>query len=212
MTCFSILLYADDIVLLAPSVHSLQLLLHTCEDELSSLDMRLNIKKSVCIRIGPRYKADCCNLVTSDNCELLWCNSIRYLGVYMTSSAVLTCSFSNSKKSTFRAVNALFGRVGRATSPDVIVQLFKAKCLPALYYGSEACPVNKTVTKSLQYVIESCFSKIFQTRSDDVIAECMNMFNCLPVADAISRRKSFFLSRFSQSNNFLCYLCGLAAF
>ena len=34
MTCFSILLYADDIVLLAPSVHSLQLLLDTCEDEL----------------------------------------------------------------------------------------------------------------------------------------------------------------------------------
>ena len=41
MTCFSrrILLYADDIVLLAPSVHSLQLLLRTCEDELSCLDM-----------------------------------------------------------------------------------------------------------------------------------------------------------------------------
>jgi len=72
--------------------------------------------------------------------------------------------------------------------------------------------VNKTVTKYLQYAIKSCFSKIFQTRSDDVIAECMNMFNCLPVADAISRRKNFFLSRFSQSNNFLCYLCGLAAF
>jgi len=69
-----------------------------------------------------------------------------------------------------------------------------------------------TLQLSLQYVIKSCFSKIFQTRSDDVIAECMNMFNCLPVADAISRRKNFFLSRFSQSSNFLCYLCGLAAF
>jgi len=161
MTCFSILLYADDILLLAPSVHSLQLLLPTCEDELSCLDMRLNNKKSVCIRIGPRYKADCCSLVTRDNCELLWCNSIRYLGVYMTSSALFTCSFSNFKISTFRVFNALFGRVGRATSPDVIVQLFNAKCLPALYYGSEACPVNKTVTKSLQYVMKSYFSKIF---------------------------------------------------
>jgi len=85
------------------------------------------------------------------------------------------------------------------------------KCLPALYYGSEACPVNKTVTKFLQYVIKSFFSKIFQTRSDDVIAECMNMFNCLPAADAISRRKRNFLSRFSQCNNFLCHLCCFAA-
>jgi len=70
--------------------------------------------------------------------------------------------------------------------------LFKAKCLPGLYYGSEACPVNKTATKSLQYVIKSCFSKIFQTRSDDVIAEYMNMFNCLLVTDAIFRRKRNF--------------------
>jgi len=94
----TILLYADDIALLAPS---LQLLLHTCEDEVSCLDMRLNNKKSVCIRIGPRYKADCCNLVTRDNCKLLWCNSIRYLDVYMTSSAVFTCSFSNYKTNLF---------------------------------------------------------------------------------------------------------------
>jgi len=80
-----------------------------------------------------------------------------------------------------------------------------------LYYGFKACSVNKTVTKSLQYVIKSCFSKIFQTRSDDVIAECMNMFNCLSVADAISRCERNFLSRFSQCNNFLCHLCCLAA-
>jgi len=104
-----------------------------------------------------------------------------------------------------------FGHVGRATSLDVIVQLFKVKCLPALYYGSEVCPVNRTVTMSLQYVIKGCFSKIFQTRSDDVIAECMNMFNCLPVTDAISSRKRNFLSRFRQCDNFLCHLCCFAA-
>ena len=132
MACFSILLYADDIVLLAPSVHSLQLLLRTCEDELSCLDMRLNNKKSVCIRIGPRYKADCCSLVTSDNCELRWCNSLRYLGVYIMFLSTFRCSFSYFKQSTYRAFNALFGRVGRATSADAIVQLFKMKCLPVL--------------------------------------------------------------------------------
>jgi len=33
-----------------------------------------------------RAKTDCCSLVTSYNCELRWCNSLRYLGVYMISS------------------------------------------------------------------------------------------------------------------------------
>jgi len=51
--CISILLYVDNILLTAPSVTSLQQLLHLCEQELDLLDMSLNVKKSACIRIGP---------------------------------------------------------------------------------------------------------------------------------------------------------------
>jgi len=46
-------MYADDI---APSVSELQRLFHACEFELSCLDMCVNIKKSCCIRTGPRCK------------------------------------------------------------------------------------------------------------------------------------------------------------
>ena len=52
--CISILLYADDILL----VTSLQQLLLVCEQELMWLDMSLNVKKSSCIRIGARYTAN----------------------------------------------------------------------------------------------------------------------------------------------------------
>jgi len=43
--CVSIFLYADDILLIAPSVSALQILLSACEDELRTLDMQLNTKK-----------------------------------------------------------------------------------------------------------------------------------------------------------------------
>ena len=43
--CVSIFLYADDIILLSPSVGNLQLLLTYCEHELDYLDMSLNTKK-----------------------------------------------------------------------------------------------------------------------------------------------------------------------
>ena len=102
-------MYTGNIVLLAPSVHALQLSLRRCEDELSRLDIRLN-NKSVSIRIETRFKADCCSPVPSDNCELRGCDSLRYLGV-MTSSSI----FRHSKQSTYRAFNALFDRVCRAT-------------------------------------------------------------------------------------------------
>ena len=45
--CVSIFLYADDILLLAPSVTALQTLMTACEEELIYLDMQINTKKYV---------------------------------------------------------------------------------------------------------------------------------------------------------------------
>ena len=50
-----VVLYADDILLLAPSVTALQKLLRACEQELDSIDMSINVKKSCCMRIGVRH-------------------------------------------------------------------------------------------------------------------------------------------------------------
>ena len=50
-TCISILLYANNIVLLVPSISALQSL---CEKELEWLDMSINVKKSTCLHIGAR--------------------------------------------------------------------------------------------------------------------------------------------------------------
>ena len=64
-TCISIVIYADDILLLSPSVTALQDLLHVCENVLNFLDLHINPKKSVCMRIGPRCNNVCCDIVSS---------------------------------------------------------------------------------------------------------------------------------------------------
>ena len=97
-----IILYADDILLLAPSVNALQLLLHRCEIELRTLDLYINSAKSVCIRIGRRFCNSCRNLITIDGHHLIWVNSIRYLGVYILSATARSfqCSFDVAKESS----------------------------------------------------------------------------------------------------------------
>jgi len=64
----SVFLYTADIILLAPSVTSLQQLLLACEHELYSLGlgMAINAKKSSCMRIGGRFNVNCCNIITED--------------------------------------------------------------------------------------------------------------------------------------------------
>jgi len=60
----SIYLYADDILLIAPSVSGLQTLVNICETELMNVDMSINVKKSVCIKVGPRFNAKCVNITS----------------------------------------------------------------------------------------------------------------------------------------------------
>jgi len=123
LACASmILMNADDILLLAPTVSALQHLLNVCQSELQYLDMAINAKKSVCTRFGPRYKQPCCNLPTSDGREIVWCENVRYLGVHVVSSKSFTCFLSNAK----RSLNAIFGRVGHIASEPVIVELVNA--------------------------------------------------------------------------------------
>ena len=67
---FSIFLYADDNLLLAPSIRSLQRLFEVCEAELRLLDLAINSKTIVCTRIGPRWAANCAELRTAEGASI----------------------------------------------------------------------------------------------------------------------------------------------
>jgi len=54
--CFGlVVMYADDILLLSPSLTVLQQLLYVCENVIGSVDLSVNPQKYVCTRIGRRY-------------------------------------------------------------------------------------------------------------------------------------------------------------
>ena len=54
-----VILYAGDILLLAPTVTLLDRLFTTSEVELTYLDMAINSKKSCCLRVGSRFDRPC---------------------------------------------------------------------------------------------------------------------------------------------------------
>jgi hypothetical protein len=106
----SIILYADDILLLAPSVDSWQKLVNLCQLELSALDLAINVKISVCIRIGPCFNAPCYSITTVDGATLQWVDTVRCLGVglYMLRSRTFKCCLNNAKQSFYRAFNSIY--------------------------------------------------------------------------------------------------------
>ena len=62
-----------------------------------------------------------------------------------------------------RAANAIFGRIGRIGSEEVIIQLIKSKCISVLVYGLEVCPLTKSDLKSLDFPVNRFFMKLFKS-------------------------------------------------
>ena len=79
------------------------------------------LKKSACVRIGSRFRHHCSRVSTLDGRETR--ESIRYLGVHITSAKAFGCSLANAKKSFYRAFNAVFGEVAGVASEEVTVEL-----------------------------------------------------------------------------------------
>ena len=53
------------------------------------------------------------------------------------------------KKSFYREFNCILGKCDGVADQNLIMELVKNKCLPCLYFGLVACPVNKSVINSL---------------------------------------------------------------
>jgi len=97
----------------------------------------------------------------------------------------------------------MFGKVGRCAT-EVIVELLKMKCLPVLFCGLEYCPLSKSQIKSLDFAINIAFSKIFNTKSQDIIDNCRTVCHCQPLAQSLSTKKKNFLGKYINSLNIFC--------
>ena len=71
-------------------------LLNVCYIAVNKLDMRINFKKSGCLRVGSRCDITCAAIASSDGCSLPWVSELRYLGVFITQSKTLKCSLDSA--------------------------------------------------------------------------------------------------------------------
>ena len=90
-------MYADDLVLLSPSICALQRMINICEEEATNLNMCFNSKKSVIIRIGPRHKR-MCNEIMVNGMKISMSSKLKYLGVAISAAFVLNCHLRKAEE------------------------------------------------------------------------------------------------------------------
>jgi len=128
--CVSIFLYADYILLIAPSVSRLQTLVNICETELLNIWHVYWSNKSVCIRFGPRFNAHCEHITSVSGVKFEWVDNLQNLGIFF-----VRCSFDTVKSLFFTLFTSIFSKVGRFAPEEVVTNLLRTKCIPVLLYG-----------------------------------------------------------------------------
>ena len=106
-----VVLYADDSLLIAPSVSELQELFDACVIEFSWLNMNKMKKKACCTRIGPRWDVRCRSIKTSNGHIIPRVTEFRYLGTYIVGGRTFKCSTTHAKRSFHRAINAILEKL-----------------------------------------------------------------------------------------------------
>jgi len=68
-----------------------------------------------------------------------------------------------AKRSLYCAVNAIFAKVSRLASEEVILQLVVQKCVPVVLYGLEVCALPTRTLQAVDFTMNHVLMKLFKT-------------------------------------------------
>ena len=94
--CLNSFLYADDLILISISIMDLQFLIERSCEILNSLDLQINFEKSVCLRIGMRFRV-VCKEITINGHSIKWASEAKYLGIIIKAGVHFSCNWHSTK-------------------------------------------------------------------------------------------------------------------
>ena len=192
----SILLYADDMALTAPSLKGLQKLISATEEYYQQWDIMLNAKKTINMFFGKKHDLPPLQL---DGKDIEWVGSWTYLGVTLRSHKEFNCCINEKVQAFYRSTNAILRIEGRSNEM-VMLQLLESHCLSILTYAIEVIHVaNSDERRRLRVAYNSLFRKVFDYRDWESVTELQHALKRPTWEELVARRSEKFLLSASRS-------------
>ena len=182
------IMYADDLILISISLKHMQSMVDLCFSEFEFIGMNINVKKSGCLRIGPRHRNEVSSICINTQ-PLKWLRELKYLGIHLLSATRFTFNLQVFKQKYYRALNGIFGKIGVNSSSAVLCSLIKSFCVPILMYAAESLNWTQKQLKSVNSAYSHAFYKVFSTFDNHVVEQCQYYMGCLPMSFVIDIRK-----------------------
>ena len=187
------LFYADDMAVLAPSIHGLQSLLQICGDYCLEWDIALNAKKSKNMTFGKKIAISHDILLNGKVID--WVTEWVYLGVNLKSYKNFDCSITNRVKKSYRCANAIF-RIDGRSNDLVMLQLVESHCVPILTYAVENIHVsNRDERRQLRVAYNSLFRKIFNYCWSESVSALQAFLGRPTWEQIVEKRRKGFVNR-----------------
>ena len=191
-TMINHLMYADDIVVISPSVRSMQVLLSHCDNYANRNDVKFNTKKSKSMCFKPKcMQSKVVQELTLSSSALRVVNQHNYLGVTLCTDMSDDLSLEKQCKSLYARGNLIL-RHFRKCSDDVRILLFNSYC--TAFYGSSLWYNFKSESfRRLKTAYNRIFRLFFNIKGIVSVSQCLVKLNLNPFA--VILRKSIFSLR-----------------
>ena len=193
------LVYADDMVILAPSPRALQQLLNICNEYAIEYDISYNVKKTKCMCVRPKlFKDITVPQILLGGTAIEFVTKYTYLGVEITSSFCDDDDILRQTRAIYAKGNSLI-RKFKAASVNVKVQLFKTY-ICTFYCPALWCYYHKAKFTSFNAAFKRVFRYLFVIRDGSLTAAMLKL-NCDPLNTLIRKSVYGFRNRIIFSDN-----------
>ena len=195
----NILLYADDIILVSQSTGELQAMLNMTSQYGIDHEIKFNPTKTNGIVFGGKAPA---NNIYLDNQPINFTDTIKYLGVTLTSQLTPTAHIEERKTATIAAANGLrkIGIFSPAASATLKAFLYKTYVRPVLYYGLTVQSLNKGETNDIQTFESTLVKRIIGISKYCRSTALLDALDIESVKDKITTAKLDLFTRLSNNN------------
>ena len=194
-----IIMYADDILLLSPTVFGLQKLLNKCSELFNSKQLEYNLSKSKCITIGPASNLNIKPLLLQGG-TISWENNFKYLGVNFLADKKLTVDTDIIKRKFFSACNSILCKT-RQLDEITRLCLIETSCITLLTYAIAALNLRDSQLNDLNVSWNNVFRIIFGFHKWESVKSFMCGVGRLDIYHLRLRTCLSFMKNYLASNN-----------
>ena len=204
-SCFvGCIMYADDLLLVSPTIAGLQRMLNVCSDFGASCNIMFNPAKTISVAIGNRH---CCSVapVYIDSQPIVWVDQLKYLGVVFNTHGAMNVDVMPVKRRFYAALNSIL--VGCHVAEPVKVQLVRSFCTPLLTYCIGALELRNSAVNDLGVCWNDAFRKIFHYNRWESVKQLQFFSGCMDLRHMYDLARCKFLTVIATKLPYLSHFC-----